>query len=186
LELGEKHWSEGVSKLSVYLSGITDFEQAAEILERVGRIHTSGGSVWGRTKKWGEIFKAEEEKERVQAEKIEERNGVVPGEEKSGERKGVAMDGILIHIRKEGWKETKVGCVFEVGKKIEEDEETHEEIEVGCAVNTTYAAHLGGPEVFGRAVWAEARRRHWTTAFRYPGAGRWGGLDLESGARAFL
>jgi hypothetical protein len=77
---------------------------------------------------------------------------------------GVAMDGSLIHIRQEGWKEVKVGCVFEVepGKVI--DEITAEEIEVGRAVNTTYTAYLGGPEVFGQKVWAEARRRGWTRA----------------------
>jgi hypothetical protein len=164
LELTEKHWSEGVSKLSVYLSGITDFEQAAEVLERVGRIHSSSGSVWGRTKKWGEVFKKEEEKERAQAETVDEKHGVVPGEEKSGPRMGAGMDGVMVNIREEGWKETKVGCLFEVGRKREIDPQTQEEVEVGCALKNTYVAHLGGPEVFGQAVWAEARRRHWTAA----------------------
>jgi len=37
--------------------------------------------------------------------------------------------------------------------------------DVGHAVQNTYVAHLGGPEVFGQKVWAEAQRRQWTQAW---------------------
>lgn len=37
-------------------------------------------------------------------------------------------------------------------------------IELGSAVHNSYVAHLGGPEVFGRQLWAEARQRLWMYA----------------------
>ena len=77
---------------------------------------------------------------------------------------GVAMDGSMIHIRDEGWKELKVGSLFDVEVRPTVDKETGDRIELAHAVNNSYVAHLGGPEVFGQMVWAEARRRDWEQA----------------------
>ena len=164
LRVEGKQQSEGVSKLSVWLSGLVPFERAAEVLDQVGRIHTSRGSVWQQSSLWGSKFQAEEEKVQKMAAEVELRNGVVPGEEKVARRMGVSMDGGMIHIREEGWKEAKIGCIFDVEQDIIVDEQTHEEIEAGRARNNTYVAHLGEPEVFGQKVWAEAKRRGWTRA----------------------
>jgi hypothetical protein len=70
----------------------------------------------------------------------------------------------MMHICGEGWKELKVGCVFEISSRIEQDPVTKEEIQLGSALNNTYVAHLGGPETFGRQIWAEARQRAWMEA----------------------
>jgi hypothetical protein len=72
---------------------------------------------------------------------------------------GVSMDGSKVHIRDEGWKELKVGCVFEIEVWPTWDKETKEWVELAHAVNNSYVAHLGGPEVFRELVWAEARAR---------------------------
>lgn len=69
------------------------------------------------------------------------------------------MDGSKVHIRDEGWKELKVGCVFEIEVWPTWDKETKEWVELAHAVNNSYVAHLGGPEVFRELVWAEARAR---------------------------
>lgn len=148
----------------MWLSGLTPYASAAEILEKVGRIHTSPGSVWQQMQRWGEAYRAAEEQERAHAQEVELCRGVVPGESQAGARLGVAMDGTLIHIRQEGWKEVKVGCVFAVGAETILDEDTQEEISVGRAVANSYVAHLGGPEEFGQKAWAEAKRRGWTQA----------------------
>jgi len=76
----------------------------------------------------------------------------------------VAMDGGKIHIRGEGWKEFKVGCVFEVAVRATPDQETGDMIDAAHAVHNSYVAHLGGPERFGELVWAEAHRRGWEGA----------------------
>jgi hypothetical protein len=164
LKVEGKQQSEGVSKLSVWLSGLVPFERAAEVLEQVGRIRTSRGSVWQQSSLWGSKFQAEEEKVQKMAAEVDLRNGVVPGEEKVARRMGVSMDGGMIHIRGEGWKEAKIGCIFEVEQGIMVDEQTHEEIEAGRARHNTYTAHLGEPEAFGQKVWAEAKRRGWASA----------------------
>lgn len=151
-------------RLSVWLSGLTEFASAAEILEQVGRIHTSSGSVWQRMQKWGQAYRQAEEREQTQAQSVDLRHGVVPGESAAAVRMGVGMDGVMIHIRQEGWKEVKVGCVFEVGEETVVDEITQEEVRVGRAVANSYVAHLGGTEEFGQKLWAEAKRRGWTKA----------------------
>ena len=158
------HKSEMVSKLSVWLSGLVPFERATEILEKVGRVHTSRGSVWQQASLYGRKFQVEEHKVRERAKQVHMWQGIVPGETKEDKRMGVAMDGGMIHIRDEGWKEIKIGCVFDVGQEVIVDEQTKEEVQVGCAVNNSYVAHLGKPEPFGQKVWAEARRRGWTSA----------------------
>jgi hypothetical protein len=153
-----------VSRLAVWLSGLVPFAQAAEILEQVGQITCSRGTVWEQTKQWGEQFQAVEAKAQNLAGVVDMKNGVVPGEMQGNKRMGVSMDGGMINIRTEGWKETKIGCVFEVETGLERDEQTGEEVEAGCATHLTYVAHLGEPETFGQKVWAEAKQRGWTRA----------------------
>jgi hypothetical protein len=77
---------------------------------------------------------------------------------------GAAMDGTMVHIREEGWKELKVGCVFDIATRRQFDPHTREEVELGSATNNSYVVHLGGPDVFGRQLWAEARQRFWMHA----------------------
>jgi hypothetical protein len=156
--------SENVSRLVVWLSGLVPFGRAAEILERVGQISCSRGTVWEQTQQWGEQFQAIEVELQKQAGAIDMRKGVVPGEAQENKRMGVSMDGGMINIRDEGWKETKIGCVFDVETGLERDERTGEEIEAGCATHLTYVADLGEPETFVQKVWFEAKQRGWTRA----------------------
>lgn len=72
---------------------------------------------------------------------------------------GTAMDGGMIHIRKEGWKELKVGTVFDIESRLEPNPTTHELEPQAHAVDTSYVAVLGGPATFGPLLWAEAVQR---------------------------
>jgi hypothetical protein len=144
---------------------LVSFASAARILEEVGQVDISDSSVWRLVWKWGEGFQGQEK------EKVEKSEGVFPGrrevqEETPSRRMGAAMDGTMIHIRGEGWKELKAGCVFEVKKGSVFDERTGEWEEVGQARSNSYAGHLGGPEAFGKLLWAEARQREWMEAGR--------------------
>ena len=60
LRLWDTHWSEQVAKQAVWLSGLVTFEQAAEILQRVGQIAMVTSSVWQRSAKWGAQLQAVE------------------------------------------------------------------------------------------------------------------------------
>jgi hypothetical protein len=164
LRLNERHWSEGISHLVVWLSGQVDFEAIEAILSRVGRIHLSDSTAWRQTQRFGAGFQQIEAKAQHQAGQVGLKGGIVPGEAEGTERLGVAIDGWMIHIRKEDWKEVKSGCIFRVVAGEKTDLHTQEPIDVGKATDLSYMAYLGGPEIFGQKIWAEAKRRHWTQA----------------------
>lgn len=153
-----------MAKLAVWLSGLVTFAQAAEILQRIGQVTISESSVWRQARTWGQEFSAIEAAERVLANALPGQRDVLRREERSKGRMGVAMDGCMIHIRGEGWKELKVGCVFELEVRPTRDTKTGDWEELAHAVNNSYRGHLGGPERFGELVWAEARRRDWERA----------------------
>lgn len=164
LELWEHHWSESVAKYAVGLSGRVTFGEAAPILNTIGEIPISASSLWRRVAVWGPKCQALEAAQRAASLATptrEELNQTAPFD---GQDLGAAMDGGMVHIREEGWKELKVGCVFAICQQPTRDNHTGEIIDLGQAVNNTYVAHLGGPEVFGEALWAEARQRHWMQA----------------------
>jgi hypothetical protein len=164
LELVDGLWSEGVARQAVWLSGLVPFEQAEAILQEIGQVDISRCSIWRRSQVWGASFKALEEAERSKANALSEKWEPPSRAVEPDRRMGVAMDGMMVHVRQEGWKELKVGAVFEIEVRLGRDEHTREPVQMAHAVHNTYAAHLGGPEVFGEMLFAEARRRGWEQA----------------------
>jgi hypothetical protein len=160
----DEGWSEGIARQAVWLAGIVPFEQAERILQEIGQVNISRCSIWRRTGVWGAKFKALEEAERAKANALPEKWQPPSREVEPDRRMGVAMDGLMVHIRKEGWKELKAGAVFDIEVRLGKDVQTHEPVQMAHAVRNSYAAHLGGPEVFGEMVFAEARRRKWEQA----------------------
>jgi hypothetical protein len=77
---------------------------------------------------------------------------------------GVAIDGAMIHLIEEGWKEFKLATIFDVELEEREDPRTHDTGWFGHAVRNSYVVHLGGPERLGWQAWAEAQRRGWYAA----------------------
>lgn len=153
-----------MQKWAVWLGGLLPFEHAEEVLNTVGQVPMSDSTLWRQVQVWGERGRRREARQRAEASALPARGHIVPGEVPQGAVKGVAMDGATVNIRHEGWKELKVGSVFEVDVRPTRDRETGELIDLAHAVHNTYVAHLGGPEVFGQLLWAEARRRHWSQA----------------------
>jgi hypothetical protein len=165
LKLWEGHWSEGVAQDAVWLGGlVSSFEHARAVLDRLGRIQMATTSVWRRVQVWGAQFQAIQEAEREQANAVPAKWEPPSRAEKTDQRMGVAMDGTIIYIRQEGFKELKVGAVFEVAVRPTKDPTTKELLELAHAINNTYVAYLGGPEALGELLWTEARRRGWEQA----------------------
>lgn len=157
--LCEGRWSEGLVREAVWLSGQAPFEHVEGILQRLRGLSISDSSIWRRVQGCGARFGALEERQGQEA--------MMPParwEPARGPRMGAAMDGTMVHLRGEGWKEVKVGSVYQVGKRVVREESTGELVIVGEAQQTSYVGHLGGPEVFGELMWAEARRRGWLKA----------------------
>ncbi len=159
----DQQWSESVVKYAVWLSGLVTYEAAATILNTIGEIPISASSVWRRVKVWGPQCQAIEAAHRttsLAAPTREELNHSTA----SAPDLGAAMDGGRVHLREEGWKELKVGCVFAIAVQPTPDPHTGEIVPLAHAVHNTYVAHLGGPALFGEALWAEARQRRWMQA----------------------
>lgn len=153
-----------MAKYCVWLSGLRNFGQAAEILGELAQVPISPKSVWRLAQRWGQRAQAEDALERAAANATPDRQQIVPGEATSQERLAVALDGSMVHIRGEGWKELKVGCIGQVAVHPTRDKATGDLVPLAHTINQTYVAHLGGPDVFGQQLWAEAHRRHWSQA----------------------
>ncbi len=151
-------------KYAVWLSGLVPFAEAATILNTIGEISISASSVWRRVAVWGPKCQALEAAQRAASLATPTREELILTETPDDPDLGAAMDGGMVHLREEGWKELKVGCVFAIQQQPTHDKHTGETIELAHAVANTYVAHLGGPTVFGEALWAEARQRHWMHA----------------------
>jgi hypothetical protein len=149
----------------VWVSGVVgSYEKAEAMLKRVGHLSISDSNVWRRVQEWGEKFREVEDAGRERANTLAGRNNMYRGVGETDERMGVSMDGGMVHIRDEGWKELKVGCVFHIEVRPTWDKKTKEWVELAHAVDNSYVAHLGGAELFGQLVWAEAQARGWEQA----------------------
>jgi len=165
LALWDGHWSEGLARDAVWLGGVAPSYGAAEaIWQRIGHTNISATSIWRRVQVWGAQFRAVEERARAQATATPELWTPPSRAVVSDQRMGVALDGAMMYILQEGWKEIKVGTVFEVVVGPTQDERTGEVVDLAHAVHNSYVAHLGGPEVLGELAWTEARRRGWEQA----------------------
>jgi hypothetical protein len=151
--------SEGVLKLAVWVSGLVSYDRAAEVLERVGHLPISDSSIWRAVQQWGQRMEAAAEHAPRVTERCTDLQEVV-----SERRMGGSMDGGMVHVRGEGWKELKVGAIFEVHPSEAVDVRSGEAVERGRAVEISYSAHLGGPVPFGEHLYAEACRRGWERA----------------------
>jgi hypothetical protein len=90
-------------------------------------------TIWRQGQVHGEQLKdyVEQQRAHVKPERI-----VIPkADEDHDKTKGITMDGDMVPIRHEGWKEFKAGAVFDVEIGLVRDWETGETVEQPCAVN---------------------------------------------------
>ena len=150
----------------VWLSGTEkSFAHAEDVMWRIGHIEISDSSIWRRKESWGERFKELEEAQRVRANTLGGAEAFRARMRGSKQRLGVSMDGTMVYIHKEGWKELKVGCCFEIEVYPTRVRDTGDWEELAHATHNQYVAHLGGPEVFGQKLWALAKARGWQKAW---------------------
>jgi len=138
----------------VWLSGLLPYEQATQVFEQIGHCLIPATSIWNQTQRHGQRLKqyVERQQDFVRPERV-----VLPPPGLDHERrKGVSLDGGMVNIREEGWKEMKVGAVFDVEQRLERDPVTGEWVEQAHGVNVAYAAVLGSVDQFAPALWAVA------------------------------
>lgn len=158
----EKHWSEGIAREAVWISGVVDgYAEAEKVMNRIGHVWISDTTIWRRVERWGPVFRELDQQRKEAAQAAPKRGRVMAGQVKKPGQIGAGMDGAMVHIRQEGWKELKVGCLFDIEMRSVFDQESQEWLELAKAVNNDYVAHLGGPEYFGQLMWAQAQARDW-------------------------
>lgn len=133
--------------------------QAEQVLQQIGGLAISDTSIWRRVQVWGQRFQAVDAARTATANALPSRAEITRGDTQTAADMGVAMDGATICLRDEGWKELKVGCLFDIALRPEWDQESGETVERAHAIHNSYVAVLGGPDKFGALVWAEACRR---------------------------
>jgi len=101
-----------VAKQIVWLSGLVPFEQVEQIMREIGKVYISQSSAWRLASRYGSKLQAVETLR--QARLFEDGEMETCRTNQANERMGASMDGTMIHIREEGWKELKVGCVFDI------------------------------------------------------------------------
>ena len=164
LQVEGQAWSNSLRKLAVWLSGLVTFEQAEGVLEQVGQIPLSDSTAWRQVQSSGAQAQLLDAAARASATAVPERAQIVPGEATTPERLAAMMDGAMLHIRGEGWKELKVGGIGKIVLAPTRDPITGDILELAHTIENTYVAHLGGPEIFGQQLWTEAKARRWSQA----------------------
>ena len=112
LGVGERVYSEALDRELVWLVGQVPYGQACQIAQRIGGWSVPVGTLWNHTQEYGERMAVTEERQQqyVQLERTSwEQRQYAPQA-----RKAVSIDGGMVHVRGEGWKELKVGLVADL------------------------------------------------------------------------
>lgn len=134
----------------VWLSGQVAYEQVSQVLERVGQYRVPASTVWGYVQQQGERLVAYQARQQQQVSL--ERTAWETRQYQPHLRKGVSLDGGMVNIRGEGWKEFKTGVVSTL-LPPEQQQETQPE---ALCLDLHYTAVLGTVEQFAPALWAVA------------------------------
>jgi hypothetical protein len=142
-------YSDGLQKEMVWLCSQVPYEHGRQIAERLGGWHVPVGSLWNTTQRQGErlVKVVERQEETVSLERTAWENRLYAPQA----RKAVSMDGGMVNVRGEGWKELKVGLVAD----IPEMSVTAQEGQVHLT-KLAYRAVVGDVASFARVLWALA------------------------------
>jgi len=155
-------YSSELARRMVWLSTLLPYEQCEAVFEVIGEIIIDGSSIWRQTQKHGKRIQAyvEQQQQQVSVERV-----VLPdARHDHDDRKAISMDGGMVNIRDDGWRELKVGAVFDVESRLERNPQTGELAPMAHGVNVNYTAVLGSKDVFIPALWALAIKHQLPTA----------------------
>lgn len=146
----------------VWLSGVLPYEQCVEVFERIGERYVSSSSIWRQTQDYGKQMKdyVEYQRDQVSVERIQ----LPDAKHDHDQCKGISMDGGMVNIRGEGFRELKVGTVFDVEHRLERNPQTQELHEMAHGIDVSYTAVLGSKDMFSPALWALAVQHDLPTA----------------------
>jgi hypothetical protein len=145
-----------------WLSGLLPFEQCQAVFWELGKRLIPRSSIWRQSQYYGAKLWdfAQREAEQVRVERI-----VLPdAREDHEQKKGLSMDGGMVNVRGEGWREVKVAAVFDIELKLERDPHTEILGDYAHACKIHYRAILGTKQDFAAQAWALAVKYQVPTA----------------------
>ena len=145
--LGNGSLSPGLAREAVWLSGVVAYAQVSQILERIGHYQLPSSTLWEHVQHHGERLVAYQEHQQRQVSL--ERTAWESQHYAPELRKSVSLDGGLVNVRGEGWKECKIGVVSSVRPAAQQREDQPEAI---CHA-MQYTAVLGTVAQFAPALW---------------------------------
>ena len=164
MQLGPGQLSPRLKQQAAWLSAYLPFKQAQAVFVEIGYIRLSHSQIWRESQEAGEKFKEYEAQKSAAGMRQPKRNESAVLKLEPDLRLGASLDGGMIHLRREGWKEFKAGCVYQIETCSSYDPQAQSWQDLAHARDNTYVAHLGGPEEIGQLLWAEAEARGWNKA----------------------
>ena len=159
LQLGEQGWSPATIELALRLGvEIPSLRRAAEAFRIITRLPMSKSTLQRLAYETGQqlvVIQAEEAEAIVRIPAKEEEVVYRQVPEPDSEMMNVSSDGVMLHIRKEGWKEVKVVAISAVEQRV--DPNSGESLV--RLTRHSYRAGLWETKTFTNHLWAEACRR---------------------------
>ena len=129
----------------VRLAGLMPYAHASRTLSRLAQIEMPATTLWEHTQREGERLKQVQRKRESQT--SVERTRWETGRYDARMYRAISMDGGMVNIRSEGWKEMKVGLVSDV------DHQWHADEHKTKLIDMAYTAVIGTVEQFKPAMW---------------------------------
>lgn len=144
--------SKGVKRLVVKLCTRLPYAEAAMVFTELTQVAVSASHAWTLTQQVGQ-----------QARPALEPKPTLKETSDMAECVSISMDGCMVNVRGEGWKEIKTGVISEVehSGKVTLDRQNERVGHVQLRAHS-YVLHLGGPEGFGVKLAVEAQARRWS------------------------
>jgi hypothetical protein len=146
----------------VWLSGLLSYAQCAAVLKRIGGHDVSVSTIWRQSQVYGARLHAAVEQDTQQRDTTHA-SDCTPAA-MHDQPKALSMDGGMVNIRGEGWRELKVGTVFDVELRSERSPQTKVVTLLPHGVNVQYTAVLGSKDDFKPALQALASDHQFHTA----------------------
>lgn len=147
-QLAREGFSTELSKQIVWLSGLMTFAQVSEVLQQVGQVYVPATTVWEQVNWHGQRLQDSVQRQREQV--SVERTRWEQRHYDAHLYRSIALDGGMVHLRGEGWKEMKVGMVSGVTHDWQTGEATVRLVEMD------YCGVIGDVQAFSPALWALA------------------------------
>jgi len=134
----------------VWLSGVLAYEQATEVCQRFGYMNVASTTLWEYTQTAGQRLVACVEHERAHS--PVERTQWNHRAYDPRACKAVSLDGGMVYVRGEGWKELKAGVIGDIEHAqleadLPPDEQRHR------LRHLRYVGVVGDGDLFSRALW---------------------------------